>query len=422
MERALVVADDYTGAMDTGLGFAANGRSVQVVLAGPDSSGLERPGAVETDPDVLVVDADTRALEQKTAGATVSRLLADTPSIVYKKVDSTLRGNVASEVTAAVDAIDASIAVVAPAFPATGRLTANGIQFVDGIPLAQAGYGVESSTVKSQLEASPYDCEPLSIDTVAAGSDAIRTTLEATLSGEPTLVTCDALHERHLESIVTAAQSLEETVLFVGSGGLASALAVPQSGDSPALESPTGDVLGVVGSINERTLEQLGAVSDNRIVRIDPAKAVTDPHTAGTAAAEAIRNRLEAHGEAVVTSALESADVDKAREAAAAADCTDDPGDRISTALATAAAETARLAPLAGLFLTGGSVARSTLERLDVTTIELTGASVGDGIPVGYLVDGDLAGSRVITKAGGFGTEKSIVNCLTALAERNDCE
>ncbi len=320
MERALVVADDYTGAMDTGQRFAANGRSVRVVLSGPDSSGLERRDS--SDPDVLVVDANTRAADSETAGDTVSRLLSDAPSLVYKKVDSTLRGNVVSEVDAALAALGADLAVVAPAFPATGRVTVNDRLLVDGVSLADAGYGVQSSTLESRFATSQYDCESLPIDTVVSGRDAIRSALESTLGGEPTLVTCDAIHERHLESIGAAAQSLEATVLFVGSGGLASALSVPgmDTMAAPAVDRPAGDVLGVVGSINDRTLEQLAAVPDNRVVRLAPTDAVSDPLRAGQNAARPLQERLEAHGEAVVTGALEPGDVEQAREGAAALD------------------------------------------------------------------------------------------------------
>ena len=433
MANALVVADDFTGAMDTGHGFAAGGRSVGVALRGPAT---DEPDGGAADPDVRVIDADTRSADPETAAETVADLLADAPPLVYKKLDSTLRGNVVAEVDAAVDAIDAGLAVVAPAFPATGRVTATGYHLVDGVPLAEAGYGATTSHLPTRFESSRYPVASLPIETVASGADAVRSALESLLADGaaatgPAVVTCDAIHDRHLESIAAAAQSLEATVLFAGSGGLASAVSVPATSTSTSGADregrPDGNedgdgALAVVGSVNDRTLEQLAAVPDDIVVGLDPADAVRDPGRAGREAADELASRLETNGRAVVTGATDRADVERAADAAGALDGGIDAGDRVERALATAAASTGTAAetPPSGLFLTGGAVARTTLEALGATEIELAGESVGDGIPVGRLVDGDAAGARVVTKAGGFGSRGAIINCLNFLDGRYD--
>lgn len=411
MANAFVIADDYTGAMDTGYGFAARGRSVRVLLRDPESGKLDQRATAAA--DVLTVDANTRSVDPETARTTVSNLLEDEYPVVYKKIDSTLRGNVVPEVDAAIDANGADLAVVAPAFPSTGRVTANGLHLVDGVPLAEAGYGSSTTDLAAYFSDSRHRVTSLGIETIVEGAESIESALSAQCGSVPAIVTCDAVHDRHLEAIAAGAESLEATVLFVGSGGLASAVSVPGEPGSRRLPDPeAGGALAVVGSINDRTLEQLAAVPDKLVHRIDPVEAVRDPERVGRRAATALAERIAADGRAVVTGATAATDVERAEEAAAELGEDVDPGDRIVTALAVAATEMNETATLAGLFLTGGSVACAVLDSLSATAIDLTGEAVSDGIPEGRVVDGSAAGTRVVTKAGGFGSPKSIVNCL----------
>lgn len=309
-----------------------------------------------------------------------------------------------------IDAIEADLAIVVPAFPATGRVTVNGLHLVDGIPLSEAGYNASSSNLSTVFDSSQYQVNSLSIETTAAGADPVHSELTTSFEDGPTIVTCDAVHERHLEAIASGAQSLEATVLFVGSGGLASTVSVP--GPAPAQlqrssERPDGSTLAVVGSINDRTLEQLAVVPEEFVVPIDPVDAVREPRRAGQKAATKLEESIETHSRAVVTAATDSTDVKRAHDAAAEFESEVDVSDRIVTALATAVSETASQTSLVGLFLTGGSVARTILDELSATTIDLTGESVEDGIPEGRIVDGVASETHVATKAGGFGSKGS---------------
>ncbi len=138
MVSLLIVADDFTGALDTGVQFAAHGASTQVV------TDLDRDFSRD-EAQVLVLDAETRHLAPEAAYAAVHRavsaaLRADVPYI-YKKTDSGLRGNVGSELAAAMDAAGVQSLPFVPAFPSMGRITRDGVQYVDGLPLAQSVFG-----------------------------------------------------------------------------------------------------------------------------------------------------------------------------------------------------------------------------------------------------------------------------------------
>lgn len=416
MANAFIVADDFTGAMDTGHGFAARDRAVRVSLQGPN---VDR--STDTAADVLAIDADTRDIDPETAAVTVSTLF-DRPTadaLAYKKIDSTLRGNVVTEVDAAIDAIDADLAVVAPAFPATDRTTVDGRHLVDGVALADAGYDAATSDLRAIFESSRHGVQSVGAETVRDGPAAVASALSDAADAAPTVVVCDATRDRHLRAIAAGAERLEREVLFAGSGGLASAVSVPGTSTEPTVELPAeGGALGVVGSVNKRTLEQLAAVPDELIYRLELDAAVAAPERIGREAATDLADRIREHGRAVVTGARSETDVERAE--AAAADRGVDAGDRIATALGTAAAATNADAPLAGLFLTGGTVARAVLDALSASAIELTGRAIGEGVPVGRIADGRAADAGIVTKAGGFGTEGSIVNCLNFLSEADD--
>src|SRR5919202_3899966 len=95
MPEIAVIADDLTGAADTG---------VQLVRAGYRSAVFFRASEVPGgNLDAVAFDTDSRAMP---AGFAAKRVLEAARAsrgarLVYKKLDSTLRGNVAAELAAA---------------------------------------------------------------------------------------------------------------------------------------------------------------------------------------------------------------------------------------------------------------------------------------------------------------------------------
>jgi len=423
MTNALVVADDLTGTLDTAHGFAVRGQGAYAHLAG-------KGAPLPTDADVLAVDTDSRDADSTTAARAVRQIVAGIDAAtIYKKIDSTLRGNVVAEVDAALATSDASLALVAPAFPGTGRTTRDGVHHVDGTPLAEAGYGVAESSLPRFFAASDYPVEHLPLSVVRSGSEAVAGALcehlDTTDCG-PVVVVCDATTGADLAALAAGADALDATPLFVGSGGLAEHVAVP--GEPAGVSEPAHDgtgVLGVVGSVNPRTLDQLAVVPNEEVVRIDPREAVRSPRETATTAVPGLVRRLRERDRAVVTAAVDASDVGRARRAAeevSGAGESVDAGKRIARSLATAAAgvETERETDLGGLVLTGGDIARATLDALEATGVNLTGEAVGDGVPMGWLTDGAAAGTLVVTKAGGFGERRSIVRSLERVGETHE--
>ena len=140
MANVLVVADDYTGALDTGVQFTASGASVYVTtyvdLCMPFDTNLF------ANYDVLVVDAESRHLTAEQADLRVGALTREAArcgfSYFYKKTDSALRGNIGAELGAMLESGGGASLAFAPAYPMSGRITVGGIQYINGVPVGES--------------------------------------------------------------------------------------------------------------------------------------------------------------------------------------------------------------------------------------------------------------------------------------------
>ena len=139
MQKLLIMADDFTGALDTGIQFAKKGISTQVACG----DGLKALAHTES-AQVLSVDMETRSMTAQEAYRRV-RCLAEAAKErgiphIYKKTDSALRGNVGAELLALADAAGEAVCFL-PAYPDAGRTTEEGIHYVNGILLQDSAFG-----------------------------------------------------------------------------------------------------------------------------------------------------------------------------------------------------------------------------------------------------------------------------------------
>ena len=140
MAKLAVIADDLSGAGDSGLQFAKRGLRTVVLIDPSAAADLAR----DEQPDVVVLDTDSRQVPSAEAGRrvrdaawAVRRLGAP---IVYKKIDSTLRGNLGAELATLLDVFPGAGAIVAPAYPAAGRSVVGGRLLVRGVELAASEF------------------------------------------------------------------------------------------------------------------------------------------------------------------------------------------------------------------------------------------------------------------------------------------
>ena len=140
MLTLLIIADDFTGALDTGVQFAASGANTRVVTSADYDFNQVSPEV-----QVLVMDAETRHLSSREAYDIVyditKRAIAQKIPYLYKKTDSALRGNIGSELTAMLEAAEGKTLSFLPAFPKMKRWTKEGIHYIDGVPVNESVFG-----------------------------------------------------------------------------------------------------------------------------------------------------------------------------------------------------------------------------------------------------------------------------------------
>ncbi|OGL18332.1 MAG: hypothetical protein A3K12_14785 [Candidatus Rokubacteria bacterium RIFCSPLOWO2_12_FULL_71_19] len=392
-----ILADDLTGACDTGAPFAGRGRVGLFV----------EPAAPGADWDVAAVDTESRALPPAEAADRV-RLAAGRmgPRLrhgrVFKKIDSTMRGAVGAEVEALLSATAARTALVCPAFPAEGRTVVGGILRVHGLPAHESpvgrdpDYPAPTSDLLEILEPQlrrPVGRVPL--QTVRRGDEELRRALAL---ATPPIVVADAETDADLDALARAVIALPG-MLLAGSAGLARRLASALGHAGGPAPLPAGHAWFIVaGSLHPATSAQIEALAVAGVTGlwIDAGGAPPDP--AGVAAALAA-------GEPAFVAARAPAASPSRRERAAMAERLASAGRAVLSAAAPAL-----------VCATGGETALALTRALGIAGLELLGAP-GPGLALGEMIGLGASGPRrsglrLLTKAGGFGPPELFVTLL----------
>jgi D-threonate/D-erythronate kinase len=247
-----IVADDLTGACDTGALFA--GRGTVPVTVWPRR-------AVEA--VVRVVDTESRVIPPEEAADRVTIVAARARTGYWlKKIDSTLRGPVGPEVDALMRAVGATTAIVCPAFPAQRRVVLDRVLLVAGLPVAATPIardpqfpGGSSSVVDLLRPQLDRALAWIPIDQLRAGVAALAARIRR-LSG--TVIVADAETDADLDALVEAALAVTPSPLLVGAAGLARALAARLGLLGERAELPTAARwLVVAGSAHPATRRQV---------------------------------------------------------------------------------------------------------------------------------------------------------------------
>jgi uncharacterized protein YgbK (DUF1537 family) len=365
--RVGIVADDLTGAMDSAAPFADRGFATRVLFGADAARASHGSGPAS----VLAIDTHTRDLAAAAAAEAVhagTAAVCAPGTLPFKKIDSTLRGNIGSEIAAAMRAGGRRVALVAPAAPSQGRVVRDDRLFVHG---ERTGDSRVTDLLRAALPGMPVG----RLESVDAQS----------LGDESCIYVADAGADSDLDRIAALGLGRRDDLLLVGSSGLAAALARQLGADAaPATaHRRTFERLWfVVGSYNARSAEQVRALARQEGV----ARLVLTP------SGEVQSLGAGRLGARVGVLHVESLD----------APPTLDPAQVAGRLAAVAAPLLAEIgAASTALFLTGGDTARAVLSRLGIGSIEVVG-TLYPGVVRG---EASLGGERlsVITKAGGFG-------------------
>jgi uncharacterized protein YgbK (DUF1537 family) len=395
-----IVADDLTGSGDTAVQFVRAGWSTHLSIGGADEA-LSGPATAGV--EVLAVTTNSRALPATDAARViqqnVQQLRAAGVSRLYKKVDSTLRGAFKAEIDAAREAWGPdTVAVICPAFPATGRTVEQGILYVNGKPVTETSAATDPVTPVTESHIPTL----LGCAHVAAQDGDTPETLAQRIRQAGNTVVVDAASDADLERLARAIGLLGEHALPVGAGGLAVPLARVWAG-----ADQTAPVVVVVTSQHSAARAQAAALQASGADTWTPSLAQLADDAAWQAWSQPL---LQSHAQA-------PAEAGTVLLLAPEGQLDGLDSEKVADRLGSLAAQLITTSRAAGVVATGGDGARSVLVALAARGIALVDEVMG-GVPLGTLTGGTAAGLPVVTKAGGFGTEDVLVRAVRAIRDR----
>ena len=408
--KTLIIADDLTGALDTAVQFAKRGVPTLVTVdREADPAGAD-PGA-----EALAIDAETRHLTPREAYDTVYRIArrardAGVPQ-VYKKVDSSLRGNIGAEIAAVMDARGCRTFCFAPAFPQNGRTTRGGRQYCYGRSVHRTAFAHD-----------PYD--PVRTDrirrilrrqtdrrAVLVRADGYARALAAA-EKKPAIYVFDADTQADLDRLAETAIQSGRCCAMGGSAGLAASLSERLSlrREPPPAPPRSRATLYLIGSVHQASLEQIAhaAGAGYPVVCLTAEQQLENGYfdtPAGRAAVEAIARQRNGRDALIVCTLLSREQL--AATAALAARLGLD-GRAVSARITENMGRLTRLLLNAGdadtLVVFGGDTLLGVMNSLGCRELRPL-AEAEPGIVVSRAAEPDLL---VVTKAGGFGARDVI--------------
>jgi uncharacterized protein YgbK (DUF1537 family) len=417
MDNIVIIADDLTGAADTGVQFCPFYDDTVLVsylqLSHPETRGPGSAAALYT---------NSRALDQTSAHARLQfvarQLIKLEPSWIYKKIDSCLRGNPGAEADALLDELAYDVSFIAPAFPEMGRTTVDGTHLVHGIPLAQTEISrdpvtpvTESDLAKIIKSQSRYPVGHISLNLLEGEEAILIDEIGQQIRAGIKHIVFDATCRAHLDRIARLTVSSSPKVLPVGSAGLAAGLGGLLS-PGPVIKQHhhwfvgTGHHLLVCGTNSEVTRRQIKTLVRNfpyEEIALNPAMLMDEhPGVDFFKGVSLARSKLSAKHMIITIDSPQKVTV-SARQLSrqqVAQSMIEGLGRFLSAVMTDTRP--------GFLFLTGGDTADAIITSVAAKGIRILGEIV-TGVVQGTLIGGPLDGLPVVTKAGAFGADDTLM-------------
>lgn len=433
-----IIADDFTGANDIGIGFVDDEVEVTVILD-TQNHVLDLNKSHSAQPKIKILCTDSRDDDAQDARKKIGRMLEQSPylleqKILIKKVDSTLRGNIGAEIEALAGE-EYPLIVMAMAAPKVERKTLGGCCYVKGKPLVETEFAsdpkspVLSSRIRDIVSMqTDLKIDELFIDDVRAASLSQQILASHQLNNR--IIICDAETQQDLALIYQALLSAPLKCLLVTTGDMGEVVAnglkpispsavIPPQVKKQTLPLSRSPVLAVIGSMSKITLtqiQQLEKLSNVGVIDIDielllaPSK---DSYI--NAMLNNISTLFAQSKHCVLRTCKDEQQRYEVTNVAQRLGCSRQAlGNRVKQALAEITEKIIAIHSFGALILCGGDIALATSHQLNIKEFYLKGV-VAKCVPWGYLSHHQLASTPVFTKAGGFGesaTLQQVINFI----------
>jgi uncharacterized protein YgbK (DUF1537 family) len=396
-----MIADDLAGACDTGIEFLDSVGCVTVVI---DSDMAEvKENKVE---GLVVWNTESRGLAEHEAYRKVRRACeiagANEKRILLKKTDSAFRGHFGREISAVMDALGLELCCVAPAIPDFGRVTRNGIQYLDEQPIAESFYSKDPKqpVTKSRVDeiVAIGNSRPTGLlDLETLRSPENQEHLGRFIASGIQVIVADSESQGDLEAAVELFLKRPGPLFFVGGQGLGNALAqycLPSAGSETWTQVPDGAVVIVCGTLHPRAAEQMAVFShihgiEPVIIDVDDRSNSAAIEAAAAKATFFLIDQIESHGLGFLASPRSPV------------------GDPclVEEALSLTVGKVYESADLSGLILTGGTTAYSVCRRIGAKHLQLR-QRISWGVVLTQAPD--LSGMAIAVKGGSLGDVDAI--------------
>jgi len=387
---SLVIADDLTGSNDTGIKMSKTGLKTEVTLE-------PKP---EKNPNSIVLDTESRTIMpneafNKVKLMTEKVLKKNDFQLVYKKIDSTLRGNIVEEVRAITQVYQPEKIIIAPAYPKIDRFTKDSVQFLKEQPLMQT-------------EAKHDPLNPIWTDNIAElfqkefadniTSYSTKQIREDTKLTDNYIHIFDIVNDQQFELLARSLLRKKEKYLYVGSAGFAEAIFKTLQEKLP--------LVAVIGSSSEKTIKQINYAQKQGVSVIELAtKSLMES------------SFIERYKNMIVKSVQNKEDViltvnkDKTFLSKKDFEVNFSVGQSIKETLAQITVSALNEVNIGGLFLSGGDTAAEVIKKLEGNGC-LIEKELITGTVQSTLIGGSFDGLKLITKAGAFGETKDLYKII----------
>ena len=428
MIRLGTVADDLTGATTAAAMFARSGISA---VAYRDLKAAEKTGPA--DAEAVLLSTGSRAMKPEDAYNAVSRactLLRDWgASCFQKRIDTTLRGGIGSEIDAMLDVLgDDCLAVVVPSVPQNRRIVVGGYSLIDGNLLARTEVRndvrtpVHESFIPRLLSGQTRrPVAQLTAECLTEGPAGVAQRLKTLYNQGVRVVVADAITMDDIRLIAAACHQLDLPLLSVDPGPFTACLMSGNAEKQPEPAALTAEaastVLVAVGSTTMHSRKQIDVlcadpqtarvvIHPDRFLQGDEACRAEVSRAAGEAIS--LLNRESAPRVIVLDTATEACrfgmEEEQQRDDARAASGEDPVVDNLGRILRKILSDPERVSGIAGLYVTGGDTMAAILAQLEVSCVRVHDYIVPQ-VDLCRIVGGSLNGMVVTSKGGLVGDE-----------------
>ena len=267
MLKLLIITDDFTGALDTGIQFTKQGVKIQIAVEqNPENI------SISDSTQVLVIDLETRPLTAQQAYEIVKYVMIwarKNIDYIYKKTDSALRGNVGAELKAVSDVYKECVYFI-PAFPKIGRITKNGNHYINNVLLSETAFAkdpfepVKHSHMKDIITKEYTNIEVCCVEKQIQIKDYLHKI-------EQGVVVFDAETEQDMKNRLYELKQSQQLKLLAGCAGLAEFL--PEilclKGNIEAVYEKKKGLYVACGSLNPITKSQMEYACENGFERVN---------------------------------------------------------------------------------------------------------------------------------------------------------